>query len=321
MPPSSPARTRMPGCRQEGHESLVAHEGELALRRDRQEFPRRQIERARVGRSRPRREEAHRIAVPGGAVDDRLAIGSKAPRPDDAATEAHLGPVGQRRCVSLPAEQRREQNARSQRRGAETSDENGAPDAARPPAPVGLDIDAADLAQVILERRQVAGEVSRRAVTLVRLLGQAAVDDPAQSRGRARRGGRDRRLRVLADDRRQSLGSGVPLPGALAREHLVEDRAERELVRAKVHAIGRRPARATCIRPCRARCRAASRRPRTSRCPLPPPAYSGDDLARPKSRILTTPSRVTIRFSGFRSRCTMPRAWAAASPSATWAAI
>ncbi len=44
-------------------------------------------------------------------------------------------------------------------------------------------------------------------------------------------------------------------------------------------------------------------------------------LAIPKSAILTMPSPLTIRFSGFRSRCTMPRlsAWArpARSPSRT----
>ena len=38
----------------------------------------------------------------------------------------------------------------------------------------------------------------------------------------------------------------------------------------------------------------------------PAPAWSGVVLARPKSRILTTPSLETIRFSGFRSRWTMP---------------
>ena len=39
-------------------------------------------------------------------------------------------------------------------------------------------------------------------------------------------------------------------------------------------------------------------------------------LARPKSRIFTRPSRVMKMFSGFRSRCTMPRSCAAASPRA-----
>ena len=40
-------------------------------------------------------------------------------------------------------------------------------------------------------------------------------------------------------------------------------------------------------------------------------------FARPKSRIFTRPSVVTNRFSGFRSRCTMPLSCAAARPCAT----
>ena len=39
-------------------------------------------------------------------------------------------------------------------------------------------------------------------------------------------------------------------------------------------------------------------------------------FASPKSRILAVPSFVTITFSGFRSRCTIPVSWALASPSA-----
>ena len=41
-------------------------------------------------------------------------------------------------------------------------------------------------------------------------------------------------------------------------------------------------------------------------------------FARPKSRILTKSSWVTITFSGLRSRWTMPAAWAFARPSAIW---
>ncbi len=40
-------------------------------------------------------------------------------------------------------------------------------------------------------------------------------------------------------------------------------------------------------------------------------------LARPKSMILARPDSVTITFEGLRSRCTTPRTWASASPSAT----
>jgi hypothetical protein len=38
-------------------------------------------------------------------------------------------------------------------------------------------------------------------------------------------------------------------------------------------------------------------------------------FASPKSRIFTRPSSVMKMFSGFRSRCTIPRSCAAASPS------
>jgi len=44
-------------------------------------------------------------------------------------------------------------------------------------------------------------------------------------------------------------------------------------------------------------------------------------VASPKSRILTLPSDVMKRFSGLRSRWTMPLEWAAARPSAVAAPI
>ncbi len=43
-------------------------------------------------------------------------------------------------------------------------------------------------------------------------------------------------------------------------------------------------------------------------------------LARPKSKTLTRPSPATITFAGFRSRWTMPLAWAAARASASGSA-
>jgi hypothetical protein len=45
------------------------------------------------------------------------------------------------------------------------------------------------------------------------------------------------------------------------------------------------------------------------------------NFARPKSRILGEPDAVKATFSGLTSRCTTPFSWAAASPSAIWAAI
>ena len=55
--------------------------------------------------------------------------------------------------------------------------------------------------------------------------------------------------------------------------------------------------------------------------PSPLPEPFAVSFARPKSRILTSPSFVTITFSGFRSRCTIPASCAFARPSAIWVAI
>src|SRR3989454_5618565 len=51
-----------------------------------------------------------------------------------------------------------------------------------------------------------------------------------------------------------------------------------------------------------------------------PSSSFADKRARPKSRIFSRPSSVRKRFSGLRSRCTMPRACAAARPRASWSA-
>ena len=48
---------------------------------------------------------------------------------------------------------------------------------------------------------------------------------------------------------------------------------------------------------------------------------SARSFAKPKSRIFTKPSGVTITFSGLRSRWTMPAPWAFARPSAICTAI
>jgi hypothetical protein len=45
------------------------------------------------------------------------------------------------------------------------------------------------------------------------------------------------------------------------------------------------------------------------------------DFARPKSRIFARPSGVSMMLSGFKSRCAIPAACAAASPSAICTAM
>ncbi len=80
---------------------------------------------------------------------------------------------------------------------------------------------------------EVARQVLGRRVAVLRVLHEAALDDPAQGRRRLRVRLGDR-LRVLAHDRDERLGAGLALEGALARRHLVEDRAEGELVGAEI---------------------------------------------------------------------------------------
>ena len=105
-----------------------------------------------------------------------------------------------------------------------------------------------------------------------------------------------------------------PVERADAREHLVEDRPEGEQVRPLVrglalHLLGRhvpeRPHHDTRLRRRRGRRRFVCG-------PLCPSGCVS--FARPKSRIFTRPSFVTNRFSGFRSRCTIPFSCAAARP-------
>ena len=55
----------------------VERDGDLAGRGDREHRGARQVEGAGLGAVRPRREDLERAALPGGAVDDRLAVGSK----------------------------------------------------------------------------------------------------------------------------------------------------------------------------------------------------------------------------------------------------
>src|ERR1035441_8224906 len=51
-----------------------------------------------------------------------------------------------------------------------------------------------------------------------------------------------------------------------------------------------------------------------------PTGGQSGNLAKPKSRILTKPPRTRNTFSGLRSRCTIPMAWAAPRPRAICAA-
>ena len=85
----------------------------------------------------------------------------------------------------------------------------------------------------------------------------------------------------------------------------------------------RAPARETCRRSSRARCRVSSSRSRSRAARaeervLPGREGAAVSLARPKSRTFTRFLSPTKMFAGLMSRCTMPCACAASSASASW---
>ena len=167
--------------------------------------------------------------------------------------------------------------------------------------------------KVITDARELAGEILRRGVAALGILGQAALDDPPQRR-RNLRIDRPDRLRLLVQDRRERVDRRPLLERPPARRHLVQDRAEARTGPTGNPPTPRSPAPATCSRPCptiipgSSPSRWADATPR--RCPIP----SYVSFARPKSRILTSPSFVTMTFSGFRSRCTIPASCAFEQP-------
>src|SRR6266508_3892703 len=184
----------------------------------------------------PPEEDLHGLAVPGGRIDHRLTVRREARRVDFAASEGELPKGGRHDLAEAPAERNTRDKARCKQRGSEG-------DQSRRAAARSLDRGSrardGDFRDVLPYALQVPREVSRRGVALVGVLREAAFDDPAKRR---RGPGIDALdgLRLVLDDGRQSLGSRVALERALARGHLVEDRAQRKLVGTE---IDRLPAR------------------------------------------------------------------------------
>ena len=93
------------------------------------------------------------------------------------------------------------------------------------------------------ERLEVERQIVRRVEALLRILFEAVPHDALERRRHVLV--RDRKIRrILLQDRRHRVGGRVAVEGALAREHLVEDRAEGEDVAARVggtaaHLFGR----------------------------------------------------------------------------------
>jgi hypothetical protein len=86
---------------------------------------------------------------------------------------------------------------------------------------------------MVSEHGEIAREVLGGCIALPRLLGETAVDDPAQRRRRLRACEADG-LRILAEDGGERFRHRLPLEGPVARGHLVEHGAEGELVRSEI---------------------------------------------------------------------------------------
>ena len=92
---------------------------------------------------------------------------------------------------------------------------------------------------MLADTPQIAREIPRRGVALLRILLQTPLDDPTERRRHVdvdRSDGID----VFADDRGESFGAGAALERALSGRHLVENRAERELIGAEVEGLAAR---------------------------------------------------------------------------------
>ncbi len=103
--------------------------------------------------------------------------------------------------------------------------------------------DAGDRRALLLDVAQLVEKVTRRLIAVVGALLEAAADDPSQV-VRQRDVDRGHRVGVVAQDRRDDVGRGVPLERTRPGEQLIEDDAEREDVRAVVgraalHLLGR----------------------------------------------------------------------------------
>ena len=166
--------------------------------------------------------------------------------------------------------------------------------------------------------QEVERDVPRRLEPAIPVLLQAVLDDPVESRRNVPTRLRQLR-RLVPEDRRHRLGARVPLERLPAREHLVEDRPEREDVRAVVdrqspHLLGRHVARGPHDRAglgvalARRRARLLAR------------SDGLDPLRQAEVEDLDVAVPVTKRFSGFRSRWTMPFSCAAERPRAIWSA-
>ena len=86
----------------------------------------------------------------------------------------------------------------------------------------------------VAQLAQVASQIARRGVPVVRRLRQTPIDDLSHLRRKAAAQLRKRR-RFLANDCRQRLGVGPAIEWTPAGEHLVENHSERELIGTEIN--------------------------------------------------------------------------------------
>ena len=189
-----------------------------------------------LGSADPRGEELDRILLPGGRVDDALTVRGEASAPDVPAPESHPPKQWSGAGGWLPQEVPDNQAARQDRDREESFRK---PCGTAPRRRNGARSRGGGSGQ----RLQVEGEVVGGVEALFGVLLEAVAHDPLEAGGDVLVGDGEIR-RVLLEDRRHRVRGRVAVERALAREHLVEDRAEGEDVAAGVggpaaHLLGR----------------------------------------------------------------------------------
>ena len=152
------------------------------------------------------------------------------------------------------------------------------------------------------ETFELVGEVASGLETILRLLLQAMPDETVERGGDL--GVRRKLGRLFGQDRVQRPDRRVLLESTAAGQQLVEDGAQREEVRTGSAASPR-----TCsgdMYPAVPITVPGSVSASPSRSLRSPSGPARSSRARPKSRIFTIPSFVRNRFSGLRSRWTIP---------------
>ena len=223
------ARQRSDPC-ERARRSGVEGDGDLSRGRYREDVRVLQAERPGVRTVGAPEKDLRRAAVPGRRVDDRLAVGAEAPAPDRAAPKGQLVKGGRRgrpfsRVQPVPGRRRDDETEdRGHRRNAapHRGRTRGGRHRARRGEPG--------------QRLEIERDVARRVEALFGILLQAVPHDPLEPRLDALVRRREVR-RFLAQDRRHRLRRRVAVERADAREHLVQDRSEREDVRALVRGL------------------------------------------------------------------------------------